>query len=184
MLSLFAAVVATLSFFGLGQILLPDELIIVTGGALIAGFITKTIIDKAFSKRRRRTDSNDIFPYLKRNVLEKWGAKWGREYEYLNKVVLFDPPLKYPLDVAYILYFDFDTSTPEGKISEEKFNEINAFQNNVILDSGFGEVYRNEPNSEFRDEWFLSIVKYSGFDDQYSWAIYQRENRDAKALNQ
>jgi hypothetical protein len=175
---MFAAVVATLLFFWLGQILLPDEPIIVFGGALVLGFITRTIIDKTWSKRKKRTDSSDIFPYLRRNSLEKWGTKWGRQYEYLNKVVLFDPPLKYPLDVGYILYFVFDTSTPEGKRSEEIFNEINAFQNNVILGSGFQEVYRNEPGSGFRDDWFLSIVKYSRFNDKYSWVIYQRGNRD------
>jgi hypothetical protein len=178
MLSLFAAVVATLLFFWLGQILLPDEPIIVFGGALALGFFTRTIIDKTWSKRQKRTDSSDIFPYLRRNALEKWGTKWGQQYEYLNKVVLFDPPLKYPLNVGYILYFDFATSTPEGKRSEEIFNEINAFQNNAILDSGFQEVYRNEPGPRFRDEWFLSIVKYSRFNDRYSWVIFQRGKRD------
>jgi hypothetical protein len=178
MISLFAAVVATVSSFGLGQILLPEEPIIVIGGALTLGFLTRKIIDKSWSKRQKRTDSSDIFPYLKRNALEKWGTKWGQEYEYLNKIVLFDPPLKYPLDVGYILYFDFDTSTPEGKKSEEKFNEINAFQNNDILDSEFQKVYRNEPNSGFRYEWLVSIVKYSGFNDKYSWVIYQRGKQD------
>ena len=178
MLSILAAVVVTLLFFGLGQILLPGEPIIVFGGALVLGFITRTIINKTWSKRQKRADSSDIFPYLKRNALEKWGTKWGQEYEYLNKVLLFDPPLKYPLDVGYILYFDFDTSTPEGKKSEKKFNEINAFQNNDILASGFQEVYRNEPNSGFRFEWFVSIVRYSEFNDKYSWVIYKRGKRD------
>jgi len=178
MLSMFAAAVTTLLVFMLGHILLPDEPIIVIGVALVFGLITRTIIDKTWRRRQKRTDSSDIFPYLKRNALEKWGTKWGQEYEYLNKVVLFDPPLKYPLDVAYILYFDFDTSTPEGEKSEEKFNEINAFQNNIILDSGFQKVYRNEPNSGFRYEWFVSIVRYSGFNDKYSWVIYQRGKQD------
>lgn len=93
MISLFAAVVATVSSFGLGQILLPEEPIIVIGSAVTIGFITRKIIDKSWSKRQKRTDSSDIFPYLNRNALEKWAAKWGQEYEYLNKVVLFDPPL-------------------------------------------------------------------------------------------
>lgn len=178
MLSMSAAVVATLLFLWLGQMLLPDEPIIVFGGALILGFITRTVIDKTWSKRQKRVDSSDIFPYLRRDALEKWGSKWGQQYEYLNKVILFDPPLKYPLDVKYILYFDFDTSTPEGKRSEGIFNETNAFQSNVILDSGFQEVYRNEPGQGFREEWFLSIVKYSRFNDKYSWIIYQRGNRE------
>jgi hypothetical protein len=178
MISLFAAVAATLLFYWLGRILLPDEPIIVFGAALFLGFITRTGIKKLRGKRQKRTDSSDIFPFLKRDALEKWGTKWGEQHEYLDKVVLYDPPLKYPLDVGYILYFDFDASTPEGKKSEEKFNEINAFQNNDILDSGFQKVYRNEPNSGFRYEWFVSIVRYSGFNDKYSWVIYQRGKRD------
>ncbi|MFC1882252.1 hypothetical protein ACFL2S_12235 [Thermodesulfobacteriota bacterium] len=151
MISFFGAVAAALLFYWLGQIILPDEPIIVTGGALILGFITRTCIKKLWGKHQKQTDSSDIFPFLKRDALEKLGTKWGQQYEYLNKVVLFDAPLKYPLDVGYILYFDFDTSTPEGKRSEESFNEINAFQNNDILDSGFQEVYRNEPGSRFRE---------------------------------
>jgi len=42
MISFFAAVAAALLFYWLGQIILPDEPIIVTGGALILGFITRT----------------------------------------------------------------------------------------------------------------------------------------------
>ena len=178
MISFFAAVAATLLFYWLGRILLPEESIIVIGAALFLGFITRTCIKKLRGKSQKRTDSSDIFPFLKRDVLEKWGIKWGEQYEYLNKVVLYDPPLKYPIDTNYILWFDFDTSTSEGKRSEEIFNELNAFQNNVILDSGFQEVYRNEPDSIFRDEWFMSIVKYPGFNDKYSWVIYEREKRD------
>ena len=178
MISLFAAVVATVSSFGLGQILLPEEPVIVIGGSLALGFLTRKFIHKSYSRRQKEADSSDIFPHLKRNALEKWAAKWGQEYEHLNKVVLFDPPLKYPLDVGYILYFDFDTSTPEGKKSKETFNQINAFQNNDILDSGFENVYRDEPDSGFRYEWFVSIVKYAGFNDNYSWVIYEKKKED------
>lgn len=182
MLSMLAGVAAAVLFFGLGQLLLPDEPIIVFGGALILGFITRTIIDKTWRKRQKRARRSDIFPYLRRDALEKWGTKWGQQFEYLNEVILFDPPLKYPLDVKYILYFDFDTSTPEGKRNEGIFNEINAFQNNAILDSGFQEVYRSEPGPGFREEWFLSIVKYSRFRHKYSWIIYQRGNREGTAV--
>jgi hypothetical protein len=178
MISFLAAVAATLLFYWLGQIILPDEPIIVIGAALFLGFITRTCIKKFMEKSQKRIDSFDIFPNLKKDVLEKWGIKWGEQYKYLNKVVLYDPPLKYPIDTNYILYFDFDTSTPAGKRSEESFNEINAFKNNDILGSGFQKVYRNEPNSRFREEWFMSIVKYPGFNDKYSWMIYQRGKRD------
>lgn len=179
MISILAAVVASVSTYGLGRVLLPEEPIIVIGSALALGFLTRKIID---SSRRRKnqvqTDDSDIFPFLKRNVLEKWGAKWGQEFEYLNKVVVYDPPLKYPLDVAYILYFEFDTSTPEGKKCEEKFNRINAYRNNDILDSGFEEVYQNKPTPGFRFEWFLTIVKFAGFNANYSWVIYQKDKRE------
>ena len=121
--------------------------------------------------------------YQKDSYLKEWGAKWGKKYEYLNKIVLYDAPIKYPIDVKYILYFDFDTSTTNGKRSEEIFNKINAFETTIILESGFKEVYVNETVSEFRDEWFLSIVKYSGFSDEYSWVIYQREKQEQANLS-
>lgn len=178
MISFFAAVVATIVSYGLGQILLPKEPIIVIGSALALGFITRKIANNAWSRRQKRADHTDIFPDLERQALEKWGTRWGQDYEHLKKVVLFDPPLKYPLDVEYILYFDFDTSTPEGKKNEENFNEINAFQNNGFLDSGFEEVYRNEPNPGFRFEWFVTIVKFSEFNDNYSWVIYQKGKKE------
>ena len=178
MISLFAAVVATVSSFGLGQVLLPEEPIIVIGTALFLGFFTRKFIDSTWAARQKRSVNADIFPHLKRDALEKWGTRWGQEYEHLNRVVLFDPPLKYPLDIGYILYFDFDTSTLEGQKSQEQFNEINAFQNSDILDSGFQEVYRNTPEPGFRFEWFVTIVKYSGFNDNYSWEIYQKGKRD------
>ena len=174
MISNIAAVVAAVSSMGLGRILLPEEPVIVTGGALALGFLTRTVIDNKRKKHPKRTDRSDIFPHLKLNALEKWGTKWGKEYEHIEKVVLFDPPFKYPLDVQYILYFNFDTSTPEGKKSEKNFNKINAFQNNDILGSGFQEVYRSEPNPGFRLEWFVTIVKYAGFNDNYSWVAYER----------
>ena len=180
MISFFAAVAATLLFYWLGRILLPEEPIIVIGAALFLGFMTRTCIKKLRGKSQKRTDSSDIFPNLKRDVLEKWGIKWGEQYEYLNNVVLYDPPLKYPIDTNYILYFDFDTSTPEGKRSQESFNEINAFRNNDILDSGFQKVYRNEPGSRFREDWFMSIVKYPGFNDKYSWGVFKRGKRDQR----
>ena len=182
MISLFAAVAAAVIFFWLGRLLVPDEPIILFGGASLIGLMTRSLINKIWSKHHKQTDSSDVFPNLRREALEKWGVKWGKQYKYLDKIVLFDPPLKYPLDVKYILYFDFDTSTPEGKMSEESFNKINAFQDNIILDSGFQEVYRKEPGSRFRDEWFLSIVEYSGFNDKYSWEIYRRKDGPPQQL--
>jgi hypothetical protein len=88
--------------------------------------------------------------------------------------VLYDAPLKYPLDVNYVLLFEFDTSTPEGKSSEEMFNETIAFHTDTILASGFSGAYKKKPDKSFRDDWFLSIKKYSGFDEEYSWVIYKR----------
>ena len=176
MLSVFIAFAATIIFFWIGRTLIPDEPMLVVGGALIFGFIIRKSVDKKWRKRHERPESSEIFPNLRLNALEKWGARMGQQYKDLKKIVLFDPPLKYPLDVNYILYFEFDTTTSEGKNSERHFNEINAFQINAILDNGFQEVYRNEVNSDFKDEWFLTIVKYSGFDDDYSCLIYQKNN--------
>ena len=177
MISFFAAVAASLLFYYLGQILFPDNFIMAVGFALLLGFITWTGIEKLLAKHQKRKDDSDLFPLLKRDALVKWGTKCGEQYEKLNKIVLYDAPMRYPIDSRYILYFDFDTSTPEGHKEEEIFNETNAFQLNTILGAEFKEVYRNEPRSNFTDEWFLSIVKYAGFNDKYSWIIYQKEKQ-------
>ena len=183
MIASIAAVTATLIFLWLGWILLPEEPIIVFGAAILLGFITRMVAKKLLEIRQKKEDDSNLFPALTRYQLEKWGSKWGEQYEYLTKVILYDPPLKYPIDAEYILYFDFDTSTFEGKASEENFNKIIAFENMAILGSGFQEVYVEQPGSKFRDEWFLTIVKYAGFNDKYSWVIYQREPRDQSKYN-
>jgi hypothetical protein len=192
MLAVIAAIIAALLFYWFGWMLLPDEPIIVFGAAFLFGLITRTVIYKLGETRQKRINDSIIFPLLKREELEKWGSKWGDQHEHLTKVVLYDPPLKYPIDAEYILYFDFDTSTTEGKQSEEIFNETIAFQNTDILGPRFQEVYGDVPGSQFRDEWFLSIVKHAAFNDKYAWVIYQREARDqpnykedaSKELNQ
>ena len=87
-------------------------------GILFLGLILWTVVEKFWGKPTNRTDRLDIFPLLNKDVLQRWGKKWGEHYEYLNKVVLYDAPLKYPIDVKYVLYFEFDTSTPKGKRCE------------------------------------------------------------------
>ena len=153
---------------------LPGEPLIVTGGALFLGLILWTSVEKLWGKPTDQTDSSNLFPLLDKDVLEKWGEKWAEQYAYLTKIALYDPPLKYPLDVDNVLYFEFDTSTPEGRRSEEVFNETIAFHDDAILSSGFSEVYRKEPDRSFRDDWFLTIINYSGFNEEYSWVIYMK----------
>ena len=171
---IFAAGFASLIFYFLGQILFPENFVKAVGFALLLGFITWTGLEKLLTKHQNPKDDFDLFPLLKRDALEKWGTKCGMQYRNLNKIVLYDAPMRYPIDSRYILYFDFDTSTPEGEKEEEIFNETNAFQINTILGPEFKKVYRNEPRSNFIDEWFLSIVKYAGFNDEYGWIIYQK----------
>ena len=178
MLSLIVAVAAALLVFTIGSFQLPGNLIIAVGFALLLGFVTWTSFEKFLTKHQKRIDDSDIFPLLRKDALERWGAECGEQYKHLNKIVLYDAPLKYPIDSRYILYFDFDTSTSEGEKNEETFNTIKAFQINAILNSEFKKVYRKEPGSRFRDEWFLSIVKYSNFNDKYAWVIYQRDKLD------
>jgi hypothetical protein len=115
MISSFAAVTVTLIFFWLGWMLLPEEPIIVFGAAMLLGLAARTVVKKLLKTRQKSKDDSNIFPALKRDELKKWGSKLGEQYESLTKVVLYDPPLKYPIDAEYILYFDFDTSTSEGK---------------------------------------------------------------------
>jgi hypothetical protein len=171
---LVVTIAATLLSYSIGRMLLPTEPLMVIGGALFLGLILWTVIEQLWAKPTNRADSSDIFPLLKKDILEKWGKKWGKQYANLNKVVLYDAPLKYPIDVKYVLYFDFDTSTPEGKRSEEVFHETIAFHDDSILPSEFKEVYVNNPDSSYRDEWFLTIINYPGFNEKYAWVIYEK----------
>ena len=109
MISSLSAVTVTLIFYWLGWMLLPEEPIIVFGAAMFLGLATRTVVKKLSETRQKRKDDSNIFPALKRDTLEKWGSILGEQYEYLTKVVLYDPPLKYPIDAEYILYFDFPT---------------------------------------------------------------------------
>ena len=177
MKSLAVAIAAAVLSFWVGRMLLPNEPTIVAGGAMFFGLILWTVFEKFWGKAVNRTDSSDIFPLLKKDVLERWGKKWGKQYEYLNKIILYDAPLKYPIDVKYVLYFEFDTSTPEAKRSQAVFNEIIAFQDDSILTSGFEEVYANRPEPAFREDWFLTIVNYSGFNEKYSWGVYRKRSK-------
>ena len=174
MKALGVAIAATLLSYWIGQMVLPDEPLLVTGGALFLGLIIWTSSEKLWGKPADQSESAYIFPLLKKDVLEKWGKKWAEQYTHLAKVVLYDAPLKYPLDVDYVLFFEFDTATPEGRRSEEVFNETIAFHTDTILASGFSDVYKKKPHRSFRDDWFLSIVDFSGFNAEYSWVIYKK----------
>ena len=168
------AIAATLLSFWVGRMVLPGEPLLVTGGALFLGLILWTSVEKIWGNSADQRDRTNVFPSLDKDVLEKWGEKWAEQYPYLSKIILYDAPLKYPLDVKYVLYFEFDISTPEGERSKEIFNRTIAFHDDTILAPGFSEVYLNEPDESFRDDWFLSIIHYSGFNEEYSWVIYEK----------
>ena len=174
MKSLVVAIAAALSSYWVGRMLLPSEPLIVVGGALFLGLIIWTSVEKLWGKPTDQSDGSNMFPLLDKDALEKWGERWADQYAYLNKIILYDAPLKYPLDVNYVLYFEFDTSTPEGKRSEEVFNKTIAFHAKTILAAGFSEVYIIKPDPSFRDDWFMSIINYSGFNEKYSWVIYKK----------
>ena len=95
MIAVFTAMAATIILFWLGRILMPDEPLLVAGGALFLGLIIRRFVDKKWRKRHKQTKSLDIFPNLRLNALEQWGAQMGQKYKDLKKIVLFDPPLKY-----------------------------------------------------------------------------------------
>jgi hypothetical protein len=168
------AIAATIASYWAGRMVLPEEPLLVAGGALFLGLILWTSVEKLWGKSSNKTDRSNIFPSLNKEVLEKWGTKWAEQYPHLNTIILFDTPLKYPLDVKYVLYFEFDTSTPEGEKSKDAFNKKIAFHDDTILAPGFREVYLNEPENTYRDDWFMSVTYYPGFNEDYSWTIYKK----------
>lgn len=159
---LFIGIFLDRTFPTIGHLFLIGALSLVFGIVLI------------FIKNKYFREPKDIFPLLKRDVLENWGTKWGQQYNYLKRVVLYGSPLETPSGLLYILYFEFSTSTDAGKQSEKIFRETIAFSSEAILTAGFQEVYKKEPDMSFRDEWYLVTNKYNGkYDEKYSWVIYK-----------
>ena len=113
---------------GLSKMIIPGEYFILVG---ILGILS-TIAINLFVKPKK---AKGIFPLLNQEALEKWGAKWGEQYDYLRKVVLYNTPMSYPIGVKYILYFRFDKTTEEGKRSEDIFNEWISFLDDTILNA-------------------------------------------------
>lgn len=145
-----------------------DHLFLIGASSLVFGIVL------IFIKNKYGREPIDIFPLLNRDALEKWGSKWGQQYDYLKRVVLYGSPMETPSELLYILYFEFSTSTDAGKQSEEIFGETIAFAYEVILTAGFEEVYKKEPDMSFRDEWYLVTNTYNGnYDEKYSWVIYK-----------
>jgi hypothetical protein len=145
-----------------------DNLFLMGAVSLVFGIVL------IFIKNKYARESKDIFPLLNRDALEKWGSKWGRQYDYLKRVVLYGSPMETPSELLYILYFEFSTSTDAGKQSEKIFGETIAFSYEAILTAGFEEVYKKEPDMSFRDEWYLvTNINHANYDEKYSWVIYK-----------
>ena len=145
-----------------------DNLFLMGAYSLVFGIVL------IFIKNKYGRESKDIFPLLNRDALEKWGSKWGQQYDYLKRVVLYGSPMETPSELLYILYFEFSTSTDAGKQSEEIFGETIAFSYEAILTAGFEEVYKKEPDMSFRDEWYLvTNINHENYDEKYSWVIYK-----------
>ena len=145
-----------------------DHLFLIGASSLVFGIVL------LFVKNKYSREPKDIFPLLNRDALEKWGSKWGLQYNYLKRVVLYGTPMDTPSELLYTLYFEFNTSIDAGKQSEGIFNETIAFSYETILTAGFEEVYKKEPAMTFRDEWHLVTDAYEGdYDEKYSWVIYK-----------
>ena len=145
-----------------------DNLFLMGAVSLVFGIVL------IFIKNKYARESKDIFPLLNRDALEKWGSKWGQQYDYLKRVVLYGSPMETPSELLYILYFEFSTSTDAGKQSEKIFGETIAFSYEAILTAGFEEVYKKEPDMSFRDEWYLvTNINHANYDEKYSWVIYK-----------
>ena len=159
---LFIGILLDRTFPTIGHLFLIGALSLVFGIVLI------------YIKNKYFHEPKVIFPLLKRDALEKWGTKWGQQYDYLKKVVLYGSPMETPSGLLYILYFEFSTSTDTGKQSEKIFSETIAFSSEAILTAGFEEVYKEKPDMSFRDEWYLVTNKSNGnYDEKYSWVIYK-----------
>ena len=53
--------------------------------------------------------------------MSNWCEGWGKQYDHLERIVLYIYPPRSPL--RYDLYFEFDIFTEKGKKQSEEFNQ-------------------------------------------------------------
>lgn len=139
------------------------EYYIFTGGVgICCAFFLNT-----FYKRKKKNNT-ELFPELRRSILERVVLYWVKRHNGLKKVVLFEQQSIYPAPVKYIVYCEFIKKKDADQFEiEHALQPANLITDNVI------EVYKDQTPRPFQYEWWFETKKEPWMKQQPSWLLYK-----------
>ena len=152
--------------------------------------ILSPIVILLYSKRVRtkakdKTESlyeSSILHEINQKILAEWCSGWGKIYDHLNRIVLFEYPPQ--SEVRYLLYFEFDVFTKEGQRQSESFTQGMWDCEHFPIDEldRFRSVYKKHPNTlDFIKEWsFTGNIKGGNAEMQKGFPSIEIYRKNAK----
>ena len=126
-----------------------------------------SLFNKVHTKKKKNGD--DLFPGLRRSILERVALYWVKRHRGLGKVVLFGRQISYPAPVKYIVYCEF-----KKKKDADRFEIEHALQPATLLTDNVIEVYKDQTPRQFQYEWWFETKKRSWMKRQPFWLLYKK----------
>jgi hypothetical protein len=124
-------------------------------------------------------DPHNTFPQLNLESLKIWGGKWGKQYDHLLKIMLYDSPLGDPelqnQCYKYILYFQFEESQG-GEVNKTKFNEMQWETDGYPVSECKADIYKKDASEiDISYEWNITTEEPRGVNHDLSFIVFNRE---------
>lgn len=144
--------------------IVPVEYYIFIGGIGISSAIFLHNV-----KKRKKRNNADLFPELKRDILERVVLYWVKRHKGLKTVALFGRQVSYPAPVKYIVYCEF-----KKKKDADRFEIEHALQPANLITDNVIEVYKDQTPRQFQYEWWFETKKSSWMKKQPFWLLYKK----------
>ena len=145
---------------------MPVEYYVLIG---IPGIFLAFFLNRLYRKKKR--NAVDLFPELRRSILERVVLYWVKRHKGLKKVILFEQPINYPAPVKYIVYCEF-----RRKKDADRFEIEHALQPTNLITDNVIEVYKDQTPRPFQYEWWFETKEKPWMKQQPSWLLYKNEN--------
>lgn len=124
-------------------------------------------------------DPKNCFPQINLQSLKIWGIKWGKQYDHLMQVVLYDPQLGDPAlqnqRYKYILYFEFEQNQ-RGELNETKFEEMQWETEAYPISECKDDIYKKDPSDiDLLYEWNITTKEPRGVNQDLFFVVFNRE---------
>ncbi|MBW1892104.1 MAG: hypothetical protein JRI91_00205 [Deltaproteobacteria bacterium] len=116
-----------------------------------------------------KRNNTELFPELKRGILESVAMYWVERHSGLKTVVLFGRQPNYPIPIKYIVYFEFKKKKDAYQFEiEHILQPANLITDNVI------EVYKDQTPRQFQHDWWFETKREDWMKHQPFWLLYKR----------